>query len=374
MTDINDFPALFRNQIPLIDTRAPVEFNRGSMPSAINLPLMNDAERESVGRCYKDDGPEAAIALGHQLVTGTVRDDRIAAWAEFTKAHPQGALFCFRGGMRSKLSQQWLKDAGIDYPRISGGYKALRRWLIDSSDKIYSQQGFIVVAGKTGCAKTRLINHGASGGRLPGGIDLEGLANHRGSSFGRRDGGQPTQINFEIAVDIALFNASEEPVSHIIAEDESRLIGRCALAQNLQNCLKSAPMVVVEASLEDRVDHSFENYILANLADLQVRLGDTSEAFDHFTADLYAALDRIKKRLGGERHCALTRQLDDAIASHLRGDTSVHRGWIASLLHDYYDPMYNYQLENRKERIVFRGNETEVAGFLLTQQHDPILA
>ena len=121
MTDINDFPALFRNQIPLIDTRAPVEFNRGSMPSAINLPLMNDAERESVGRCYKDDGPEAAIALGHQLVTGTVRDDRIAAWAEFTKAHPQGALFCFRGGMRSKLCQQWLKDAGIDYPRISGG-------------------------------------------------------------------------------------------------------------------------------------------------------------------------------------------------------------------------------------------------------------
>ena len=72
MTDINDFPALFRNQIPLIDTRAPVEFNRGSMPSAINLPLMNDAERESIGRCYKDDGPEAAIALGHQLVTGTV--------------------------------------------------------------------------------------------------------------------------------------------------------------------------------------------------------------------------------------------------------------------------------------------------------------
>lgn len=373
MKDINDFPALFRNQIPLIDTRAPVEFDRGSLPSAINLPLMNDVERESVGRCYKNDGPDAAIALGHRLVTGTLRDDRIAAWAEFAKTHPQGALFCFRGGMRSKLSQQWLKDVGIDYPRISGGYKALRRWLIDSSDNIYAQGTFLVVAGKTGCAKTRLINHGASGKRLPGGIDLEGMANHRGSSFGRRDGGQPTQINFEIAVDSAIFNANDEPVPFIIAEDESRLIGRCALAQNLQDCLKSAPMVVVEASLDARVEHSFENYILANLADLKTRLGDTKEAFEHFSSDLYAALDRIKKRLGGVRHHELTRQLDDAIASHLRGDTSVHRGWIASLLRDYYDPMYNYQLENRKERIIFRGSESDVVEFLLTQQRDATL-
>ena len=368
MTGINDFPALFRHQIPLIDTRAPIEFARGSMPTAVNLPLMTDAERESVGRCYKHEGPEAAIALGHRLVTGSLREDRIAKWAAFAKEHPKGALFCFRGGMRSELSQQWLSEAGIDYPRISGGYKALRRWLIDASAKIYGQQKFLVVAGKTGCAKTRLINRGASGNRLPGGIDLEGLANHRGSSFGRRDTEQPTQVNFEIAVDIAVFNASEEPVPHIIAEDESRLIGRCALAQNLQDTLKAAPMVVVEATLEARVEHSFENYILANLADLQARLGNTKTAFDQFSSDLYAALDRIKKRLGGVRHHEITQQLDDAIASHLRGDTSVHRGWITALLRDYYDPMYNYQLESRNERIIFRGNEAEVAGFLLAQQ------
>lgn len=354
--------------MPLIDTRAPIEFNRGSMPTAINLPLMNDAERESVGRCYKYDGPEAAIALGHQLVTGSLREARIAAWVAFAKAHPQGALFCFRGGMRSELSQQWLKNAGIDYPRIRGGYKALRRWLIDSSETIYAKQPFIVVAGKTGCAKTRLINHGKSGERLPGGIDLEGLANHRGSSFGRRDGGQPTQLNFEIAVDLALFNANEEPVPHIIAEDESRLIGRCALPQHLQDCLRTAPMVAVDATLEARVEHSFENYILANLADLEARLGNTDEAFEHFSSDLYAALDRIQKRLGGLRHKAITRQLEDAITAHKRGDTAAHQGWIASLLRDYYDPMYNYQLENRKERIVFRGDEREVAEFLISKQ------
>ncbi len=81
------------------------------MPTAVNLPLMTDAERESVGRCYKHEGPEAAIALGHRLVTGSLREDRIAKWAAFAKEHPKGALFCFRGGMRSELSQQWLSEA-----------------------------------------------------------------------------------------------------------------------------------------------------------------------------------------------------------------------------------------------------------------------
>jgi tRNA 2-selenouridine synthase len=132
-------------------------------------------------------------------------------------------------------------------------------------------------------------------------------------------------------------------------------------------------MVVVEASLDARVEHSFENYILANLADLQARLGDTKEAFDYFSSDLYAALNRIKKRRGGARHHELTHQLNDAISSHLKGDTSVHRGWIASLLRDYYDPMYNYQLENRKERIIFRGSEGDVSEFLLAQQHESTL-
>ena len=214
MDQLDDFPALFRNNTPLIDTRAPVQFDRGSLPTATNLPLMDDLQREAVGRCYKEQGQDAAVQLGHQLVTGDLRAARTQAWAAFAQEHPSGALFCFRGGMRSALVQEWLAERGVDYPRVRGGFKALRRWLIDTGEAVYNRRGFVVVAGKTGCAKTRLINEGQDGQRLPGSIDLEGLANHRGSSFGRRDGGQPSQVSFEIALDLALFAADEEPVNH----------------------------------------------------------------------------------------------------------------------------------------------------------------
>ena len=224
------------------------------------------------------------------------------------------------------------------------------------------------MAGKTGCAKTRLINEGQGGQRLPGSIDLEGLANHRGSSFGRRDGGQPSQVSFEIALDLALFAADEEPVNDLIAEDESRLIGRCALPPPLKARLEQSPLVVVEADLDSRVEHSFENYILANLSDLEARLGATPEAFEVFATDLRAALDRIRKRLGGARHSSLTTQLADAIDAHRKGDSSVHRDWIRALLKEYYDPMYNYQLEGREQRILFSGSAPEVAEFLLEHQ------
>jgi len=217
MDQLDDFPALFRNNTPLIDTRAPVEFARGSLPTATNLPLMDDLQREAVGRCYKEQGQDAAVQLGHQLVAGDLRAARTEAWVAFAQEHPNGALFCFRGGMRSALVQEWLAERGVDYPRVRGGFKALRRWLIDTGEAIYNRRGFVVVAGKTGCAKTRLINEGQGGQRLPGSIDLEGLANHRGSSFGRRDGGQPSQVSFEIALDLALFAADEEPVNHLIA-------------------------------------------------------------------------------------------------------------------------------------------------------------
>ncbi len=368
MGDIEDYAALFRNQTPLIDTRAPVEFHRGSLPTATNLPLMDDMQRDAVGRCYAEQGPDAAVTLGHQLVSGALRETRTAAWLAFAQANPGGALFCFRGGLRSELVQQWLKESGVDYPRIRGGYKALRRWLMDHSASIYLNRPFIVVAGKTGCAKTRLINEGASGQRLPGSVDLEGLANHRGSSFGRRDGGQPNQLNFEIAVDLALFSANEEATGHIIAEDESRLIGRCALPHQLKECLGQSPLVVVEADLGTRVEHSFENYILANLADLEARLGPGPRAFEEFASGLHGALDRIRKRLGGAQHGRLSRQLTDAIESHRAGDGSDHRIWIEGLLKGYYDPMYNYQLEGREGRILFRGDESEVAGFLRQRQ------
>lgn len=361
---VNNFNEIFLNDIPLIDTRAPVEFNRGSVPSATNLPLMIDRERSAVGTCYKEQGSDAAVALGHQLVSGAIKEERVNAWIDFVDRHQDGALFCFRGGMRSQISQSWLSDRGIEYPRIEGGYKAMRHWLMAQLDRICAQCEFIVISGKTGSAKTRLINEGNHGKPFDGSLDLEGLANHRGSAFGRRVSAQPTQINFEHQLAVTLLKIERDHPGPIIIEDESRLIGRCALPTALKARLEQSPLVVLDAELDARVTHSFENYILANLSDLNEIAENGDAAFSSFSQALRDALARIRKRLGGLKYSQLSEQLENALAAHAKGDNTRHRQWIEQLLVSYYDPMYEYQLSQRTDRICFSGNAEQVSRYL----------
>ena len=96
---------------------------------------MSDDERAQVGICYKQQGQEAAIELGHQLVSGELKAQRLAQWADFAEQHPQGYLYCFRGGLRSQTVQRWLREAGIDYPLVIGGYKAMRRFLLEELER-----------------------------------------------------------------------------------------------------------------------------------------------------------------------------------------------------------------------------------------------
>ena len=92
--DTADYRALFLTDVPLMDTRAPVEFARGAFPTAANLPLMTDEERHQVGIRYKESGQASAIELGHSLVTGEVREARTRSWCDFARAHPDGYLYC----------------------------------------------------------------------------------------------------------------------------------------------------------------------------------------------------------------------------------------------------------------------------------------
>ncbi|HPY41791.1 MAG TPA: tRNA 2-selenouridine(34) synthase MnmH, partial [Thiolinea sp.] len=113
---IEDLASLVLAAKPLLDVRAPIEFREGAFPHTINLPLMNDAERAAIGKRYKDAGQDEAILLGLQLVSGEEKAARIQAWQNFASQNPEGALFCFRGGLRSRISQQWLyAETGIAY-------------------------------------------------------------------------------------------------------------------------------------------------------------------------------------------------------------------------------------------------------------------
>ena len=114
---IEDLASLFLNDVPMLDVRAPVEFEQGAFPNAINIHLMTDEEREAVGIRYKEQGQDAAILLGAELVTEEGRAQRKKAWAEFFERHKDyksgkngggGVLYCFRGGLRSQISKQWI--------------------------------------------------------------------------------------------------------------------------------------------------------------------------------------------------------------------------------------------------------------------------
>ncbi|MBL6694321.1 MAG: tRNA 2-selenouridine(34) synthase MnmH [Luminiphilus sp.] len=361
--DSSTFEQLFLEDRPLIDTRAPIEFQRGSFPSAVNIPLMTDDEREQVGICYKEQGEQAAVALGHKLVSDTTKEERIAAWIEQVKRQEHAALFCFRGGLRSQTVQSWLATSGYQVPVVNGGYKALRSYLLASLEECVSQLNLIVIGGRTGVAKTALLNQAYDTLSCPV-VDLEGLAHHRGSAFGKRAESQPTQINFENHIAIELLKLRACGHQQMIMEDESRLIGRCALPLTLQEKLREAPLVILEASLEDRVHHSWENYILSNYRE-QVALCNSDEvAFTAFADSLKLSLGNIRKRLGGARHQELAKVLEAALLAHQQGDPEPHKQWIEVLLRDYYDPMYDYQLKSKQRHVVFRGNFTEVLEFL----------
>ncbi|WP_034293392.1 tRNA 2-selenouridine(34) synthase MnmH [Herbaspirillum sp. RV1423] len=359
--DILPDRALFIDSRPMLDARAPVEFGKGAFPAAVNLPLMDDSDREQVGLCYKQHGQEAAIALGHRLVSGSVKEARIQAWADFARANPDGCLYCFRGGLRSKITQQWLKsEAGIDYPRVAGGYKAMRAFLIDSVMRVVEQAGFIVVGGMTGAGKTDVL------AQLDNGLDLEAHANHRGSSFGKHATGQPSNIDFEHRLAVDLLRKQARGHGWFALEDESRLIGRCALPLELYRGMQRFPMVWLEDSLAGRVERILRDYVSGLCAEYMTL--DAEGGFARYRDHLLLALGNLVKRLGDERYRRLLGLMQAALDQQaIDGAIDLHRAWIEGLLREYYDPLYVYQRDAKRSRLLFAGDQAAVVDFL--RQH-----
>jgi len=354
------FKDLFLKNAPLMDVRAPVEFADGAFPHTKNLPLMNDEERHEVGKRYKANGQDAAIALGTKLVSGELKAERIKAWTHFTQQHPNGALYCFRGGLRSRTTQNWLyEETGIEYPLIEGGYKALRRYLIDSLEQCIATLPMLVVGGRTGTGKTRVLNV------CDRTIDLEGLANHRGSSFGATLTPQPTNIDFENILAVEYLRCVEHSLTQSVAlEDEARMIGRVSLPKVLRDALSVAPIVLLEVSLEERVQNVLEDYVIALSQQYQQRDGDV-DGLQTFYLHHKNSVERVKKRLGGDNLLKVLALLDSAYENLLNsGEVSGFEPYIEYLLNNYYDPMYDYQISFKQDRVRFKGDVNSVIDYI----------
>ena len=349
------FHSIVLENRPLIDVRAPVEFNKGAFPTATNLPLMNDEERHLIGIRYKEQGNTSAVELGKELVT-PLKQERVKAWSDFVQAHPDAYLYCFRGGQRSQISQAWLKEVGITIPRLKGGYKAFRGFLMSESERIGAETKTLILGGRTGSGKTLLLHE------LTNSIDLEGLANHRGSSFGGFTSEQPSQIDFEDALGYALIKHESQGDRHLVIEDESHNIGRIYIPKPIFHHLKKGELVILHTPMSERVDIIFDEYVTEALKDYTLRYAD--EATTKWFHDAMDALERIRKRIGYERYIDIKKAFEDAFSTQLKtGNTTEHKNWIEILLREYYDPMYDYQIEKSEIPIVFEGNYEELLGY-----------
>lgn len=352
----SDFRAIIRNKIPLMDVRAPIEFEKGAFNQSLNYPLMNNDERAAVGTCYKQYGQTAAIALGNELVAGQSKNDRLAQWQAFVRENPQGYLYCFRGGLRSQTVQRWLKESGVNYPLLTGGYKALRQFLLDELEQL-ALHPLIILAGNTGSGKTPFL------AQCVNSLDLEEAAGHRGSSFGGFVMPQSSQINFENKLAEQYITGDFSLDQTLVLEDEGRLIGSVHLPESLRQAMALAPIVVIEESLEYRLEQIYQEYIIKMTAQYQTAYG-VEQGFVAFSEYLEHGLFKVRKRLGSERYGQLKKIQSKALAQQKNGQLQHHLDWLTPLLSEYYDPMYQYQLGLKAERVIFRGNNAQCLAFL----------
>ncbi len=329
----------------LIDVRAPGEVERGALPGAVALPLMNDAERHAVGVRYAEAGQDAALALGWTLA-GPHLPERTAAWRRVVEAGP-AAVTCWRGGLRSRLTLDLIDRP--DVARVAGGYKAIRTLLARGLGAQLERHDVVVVTGLTGAGKTDFLVAlaGAPGTTV---LDLEGLAHHRGSAFGAEDEPQPAQATFENAVGAALRLA---PSGLVVVEDESRWVGRRTLPEALHAAMIAAPRVVLETSDAERIGRLYEGYVVGPTD----RHG-AAAARERLLGDLF----RVRKRLGGARHDAIKDRIEAATGAW--DDPDAHAPWIAALLAEYYDPLYRKALARAPRTVLARGDADALRAFL----------
>jgi tRNA 2-selenouridine synthase len=354
-----DYDNILLHNASLLDVRSSLEFTQGTIPNATNLPILNDKERHQVGLCYKKNGQQQATHLGHELVHGAIKAKRIDAWIAHIRQTKTKHLYCFRGGLRSKITQQWLHESGVHITRVQGGYKALRQHLINELNKADQNFDFILTGGLTGCRKTLLVK------QLVNGLDLEGAAYHRGSSFGAHAIAQNSQASFENIIGMELIRARNAQQKIITLEDEAKFIGSVDLPKNIYAKMRVSPIVVIESSIEERLQQLVQEYIIDMLNEYNALHTEHEQAFEAFSDYLLLSLQRIQKRLGGQRWQELNGLMTTALVSHKRYmDPQSHLIWLRPLIEKYYDPMYLSQLEDRSTRIIFKGDYQACHHFL----------
>ncbi len=313
------------NLFPVIDVRSPGEYLHAQIPNAFSIPLFNDEERKIVGTAYKQQSRETAIKIGLDFFG--VKMKKVVEDAEGVVANFQVSvindpkpktdkvvlIYCWRGGMRS-AAIAWLLDMyGFKVYTLAGGYKAFRNWVLKHLDEEYNLK---ILGGYTGSGKTLILQQLKSKDNSV--IDLEKLANHKGSAFGAiGEKPQPTQEMFENLLAIKLNEVSDS--SGIWLEDESQRIGKLIIPNPFWEKMRASPVYFLDIPFEERL-----NYLVTTYGNLEKE-------------KLMESIERIKKRLGG---------LETKNAKNFLSENNIKECFC--ILLKYYDKLYLKGLHNRK--------------------------
>lgn len=295
---------------PVIDVRSPGEYNHAKIPCSYSLPIFTDEERKVVGTTYKQQSTETAIKIGLDFF-----GVKMKKMVEEVEALNSKTIFvhCWRGGMRSG-AVAWLLDLyGFKVYTLAGGYKSFRNWALKQFDKEYNLK---ILGGYTGSGKTIVLHELKQKGYAV--IDLENLANHKGSAFGAiGEMPQPSQEMFEnlLAWELLKKTAAEE----IWLEDESQRIGRLIIPNSFWEKMRTSPVYFLDIPFEERLHYLVNTY-------------------GNFENDkLTESIERIQKRLGGLE----TKTAISLLSEHKTPE-------CFTILLKYYDKLYHKGLHNRK--------------------------
>ncbi len=307
---------------PVLDVRSPGEYAHAHIPGAISMPLFSDEERKVVGTAYKQQSREDAIKIGLDYYGPKMRKIVEETEAILLQKKYSGNIsekcvlvHCWRGGMRSAAIAWLLELYGFKVYLLSGGYKAFRNWVLAVMEKPYF---FRILGGYTGSGKTEVLHEMAKQGRTI--LDLEGIAQHKGSAFGGFGMVQPGQEMFEnlLASELSSLESKSTDGECIWLEDESQRIGQLNIPHTLWKTIRKSTVYYLEIPFEERLAYIVSGYS------------------KHRKEELVNAIIRIQKRLGNQdAKNAINFLLEDR-----------HIDSFAILLR-YYDKYYRVSMKNR---------------------------
>lgn len=312
---INYKDIINKDNIVYIDVRSPKEYNEDTIPGAINLPILDNTEREEIGYTYTHISKEKAKRMGLECVSKKLVGyyDRIK---EIVKSNKKVILFCYRGGMRSTSIAKVLDIMNLPIYIIDGGYKEYRNFVINNLGIYGNEFTYIVIHGHTGVGKTKaLVNLNAMG---HGVLDLENLAQNSGSVFGNIFYKNPSngQKKFESLLLDKFINLKDK---YIFVESESKRIGNAIMPDFLYEGLQNGYHILLDTSINNRVDIIAEDYLNNKSNNNEMVIN---------------AIKKLKKRLGKEK----VEKLEEEFLENN------YKYVIKELMINYYDPLYNHSI------------------------------